>query len=223
MRHFHRHKVTAPVAGYVATESFNTLGRNAFSGDQLLQRNVCITNLCSFLLWFLVSIQTFCTATAATNFKAFLLWKYSWDYTRLLPYLALFMHSISSFMLCWFIVKLVWNSQILSVGKRKARKITRRGKNSHRYNLLRQLPFFWGGLFLGLWMSSHVKNFSYAHEFLRLFLWLQGLALALMETGLRTGRSRLHWDKTQRQRQDSLSSSYNGSCISQNAWFLCFK
>lgn len=138
-------------------------------------------------------------------------------------YLALFMHSISSFMLCWFIVKLVWNSQILSVGKRKARKITRRGKNSHRYNLLRQLPFFWGGLFLGLWMSSHVKNFSYAHEFLRLFLWLQGLALALMETGLRTGRSRLHWDKTQRQRQDSLSSSYNGSCISQNAWFLCFK
>lgn len=160
MRHFHCHKVTAPVAGYVATESFNTLGRNAFSGDQLLQRNVCITNLCSFLLWFLVSIQTFCTATTATNFKAFLLWKYSWDYTRLPPYLALFMHSISSFMLCWFIVKLVWNSQILSVGKRKARKITRRGKNSHRYNLLRQLPFFWGGLFLGLWMSSHVKNFS---------------------------------------------------------------
>lgn len=36
-------------------------------------------------------------------------------------------------------------------------------------------------------MSSHVKNFSYAHEYLKLFLRLWRLAEALMETGLRTG------------------------------------
>ena len=80
--------------------------------------------------------------TIRKTWRLLYLWKYSWNNTRFPEWLALYKYNISSIMLCWFIVKVVWNSQILSEGDRKARKITRSVKNSHRYNLLRQWLFF---------------------------------------------------------------------------------
>lgn len=105
------------------------------------------------VLLLVLPVRLFRGSVTASTLKVPLIWKYQISFNA--------QHFIHHTVLVYSKTGLEF-TQILSVGKRIARKITRPVKNSH---LLRQLALFSEeSLFLGWGMSSDVKKFSCAHE-----------------------------------------------------------